>query len=772
MNKILRALAFTALLCVTLLTRAESVGLVLSGGGAKGIAHIGVIKALEDNDIPIDYVTGTSMGSVVGSLYACGMSPEQMLELVTSKSFANWSTGRIDPALTYYFDRKEPTPSMLQVQISLKDSTAVTPEILHGALINPLPMNFAFMDLFTAYTAQCGENFNKLFVPFRCVCSDVYHKHKVVLSSGSLGDAVRASMSFPMVYKPIELDGVLMFDGGIYDNFPVDVMQEDFNPDFIIGVSVSAPDGKPEPNNMFSQLEDMIIQNNDYSVPSKNGIKIQVPVLDFGVLDFGKAQEIYQIGYNTGMSMVDSIKSRVAAREPLADVHRRRAEWRSRTPELEFGSIDVTGIPENQARYIRNLFTENNTRIPFNIPEARDSYYRLISSGKVNDMRPTAKLDSVNGLFHITMPVELKKKWSASVGGWLTSSTNSMLYLNTGYHTLSYNSFDAELSGWLGQSYYAGFLSAKFRPSTDTPSYIEFQANASRRKYYDSDVLFYKGDNPSFVSDTEQYVKLNWAMALGRTHKAELSFGQGWMHYSFFPDGVTEFDGSSRDKANYKLTALRLRVDGSTLNNLMYPSSGRESRVSIWGVHEDASFINRARGEDADMPPSYSSASHWRVMMEMRWRRYFQLFRRVSFGLSGEAFGSFGPLGDDYTATMIHAPEFGPTPSTRYYFNTPFRAYNYFAVGGSPVWSIGSYFQLRGDFYLYCPIREMVRTDNGKAAYGRWFHSPQFLGEVAAVYNFNFASLAVYCNYLTHAPRNFNFGLSFGLLFEAPRFIR
>ena len=84
----------------------QSVGLVLSGGGAKGIAHIGAIKALEENNIPIDYVTGTSMGAIVGALYACGYTPEEMMELITSDYFANISTGRIDPSLEYYFTRQ------------------------------------------------------------------------------------------------------------------------------------------------------------------------------------------------------------------------------------------------------------------------------------------------------------------------------------------------------------------------------------------------------------------------------------------------------------------------------------------------------------------------------------------------------------------------------------------------------------------------------------------------------------------------------------------
>ena len=90
------------------------------------------------------------------------------------------------------------------------------------------------MDLFAAYTAQCGGDFDRLFVPFRCVTSDVTHKHKVVCRSGMLSDAIRASMSFPAVFAPIKIGGVEMYDGGIYDNFPVDVMREDFAPSIMI----------------------------------------------------------------------------------------------------------------------------------------------------------------------------------------------------------------------------------------------------------------------------------------------------------------------------------------------------------------------------------------------------------------------------------------------------------------------------------------------------------------------------------------------------------
>ncbi len=308
----------------------QSVGLVLSGG-AKGIAHIGVIQALEDHDIPIDFVAGTSMGAIVGGLYAAGYTPAEMLDLILSKGFASWSTGQIDPNLTYYFLQKPQTPAFASLNINLNKGDSVPGSgLMPASLISPLPMNFAFMDLFAAYTAQCGGDFDRLFVPFRCVTSDVTHKHKVVCRSGMLSDAIRASMSFPAVFAPIKIGGVEMYDGGIYDNFPVDVMREDFAPSIMIGVDVHSEESTPS-GSIVSQLENMIIQNNDYDLPADEGIRIHVDVSRFSLLDFGKAREIYQAGYARAMEMMDSVEGRVTTRIP-SDVRRlRRAVFKSAT---------------------------------------------------------------------------------------------------------------------------------------------------------------------------------------------------------------------------------------------------------------------------------------------------------------------------------------------------------------------------------------------------------------------------------------------------------
>lgn len=759
---------------VPIAKKQETVGLVLSGGGAKGIAHVGVIKALEENNIPIDYVAGTSMGAIVGSLYSCGWSPEKMLRLFTSEDFHDWSTGTINKNNIYYFSTPSPTPDWVSLNINFKDTTGIASQIIPTSLISPIPMNIEFLELYSPYTEQCRADFNNLFVPFRCVTSDVYHKRKIVCKSGSLGDAVRASMSFPMVFKPIEMDGVLVYDGGIYDNFPVDVMREDFHPDFIIGVSVSSPDSKPIAGDAYSQLEDMIIQNNNYDLPADEGVKIQVPVLDFGVLDFGMADEIYSIGYKTGLSMVDSIKRRLPARESLANVTKRREKFASATPEVMFDSVSVTGAKPGQARFLtylfegedRNIFGRKEALRPISLPEVKAAYYRAIASGKLSDLLPQAKFGE-GGHNTLLLKANVKNPWSVGVGGWVTSSTNSMLYLTFGYHTLSFNSLDVDLGGWIGQSYYAAQLSARFSLRTNVPSYLKVSGVVSRQKYYDSELLFYQNSTPSFITDLQGFFRAEYCYGIGKEAKGVVDLSYGWESNNYFPSNEGEFSNSEKDKSRYRIAALKAGLELNTLNDLMYPSSGKEWNLNFILSHEENKFISGNPGE-----ASSGWKSHLRGSVELLWRHFFSIHKNFKLGGYVNGIGTLQRLYQDYTATLIHAPAFAPTPSTRNYFNVAFRSDNYGAIGLIPIWTPFTNAQLRGDFYGYCPIRNISSDGDGYARFDGWFKNPQFIGEIAAVYNFSFASLSVYVNYLSSPKSNWNFGINFGLYFQAPKLLR
>src|ERR1051326_8108274 len=194
-----------AIICILYLTPnsfSQKVGVVLSGGGASGLAHIGVLKALEENNIPVDYITGTSIGAFVGAMYAIGYSPKQMEQIALSEDFNNQVYGNIDKKYVYYFKKKEPNASWISLKLSLDTAFETN---LPTNIVNPATIDFALMEGMAPAIAAAKYNFDSLFIPFRCVAADIETKSTVVFHNGDLSEAVRASISYPFYLKPIKV---------------------------------------------------------------------------------------------------------------------------------------------------------------------------------------------------------------------------------------------------------------------------------------------------------------------------------------------------------------------------------------------------------------------------------------------------------------------------------------------------------------------------------------------------------------------------------------
>ncbi|MCH5216909.1 MAG: patatin-like phospholipase family protein [Muribaculaceae bacterium] len=744
---------------------AQSVGLVLSGGGAKGIAHIGVIQALEDNGIPIDYITGTSMGSIVGGLYAAGFSPAEMMELIKSNSFSDWSTGTINEDYINYFSSPSKNGAMFYINLGRRDSTTqvVTP-LLQGSLINPLPMNFAFMELFAPYTAQCDGNFNQLFVPFRCVASDVYAKRKVIFKGGSLGDAIRASMSFPIVFQPIDIDGVPLYDGGIYDNFPVDVMQQDFSPSFILGIDVTSGAESPDEQNIMSRLEALVMQAQSRSVPEEQGIKIHINLKKYSLLDFPKCQEIYKIGYERTMQFIDSIKSRVSREVPQQSIALKRAIFKSGTPAMAFDSITVHGGTPQQNKYVKYLFRKSQHRDSMTIDEARLNYYSAISSGKIRDLIPKAKYNNQTRLFNLDLKMSPKHEYSIGAGGYITSSTNSMIFLCAKYNSMSFNSFDAGISAWIGQAYYALEGQAEFLIHSPVPSKLGFEGVVSRQKFYENEVLFYKDNSPAFILNYDYHARLKYMLALGRKAMGTIGVGYGYLRERFYATSEVDFATHRQDESRRALAQLYLKAEGNSLNFINYPTKGHKWEATATGV----------LGKYKYMPVSEDTKiyeSHNYLSIRLYGEKYWNFSRHFTLGAKGEATASTKKLLNNYTVNLVQAPAFAPTTAMQNYFNTAFRANSYVGAGAIPIYTISNNLQLRPEAYIFMPMQSIEQSSDGGAIYGKWFSNPQWMAQLAIVYSFPFASLSIYGNHLSYPKNNWNFGISFGILLPAKRFM-
>ncbi len=740
----------------------QSVGLVLSGGGAKGIAHIGAIKALEDNNIPIDYITGTSMGAIVGALYAIGYTPDEMMAFINSPYFGYMSTGSIDPEYTYYFSAEQPSPQLFSIQVggdSIKTKKRFNPQ----SLISPAPMQFGFMEIFGAYTAQCRGNFDRLFVPLRTVASNMTKRRKHVFAGGNLADAVRASMSFPLVFQAVKIGDDIFYDGGIYDNFPVDVMRKEFAPSVMIGFDVSAPSEGP-PNSYMDQLDMLVSDPQTYDLPEKDGVKVRIRLSEFSLLDFGAAQQIYEKGYRRTMEMMDSIKARVHSRISPEVRRIRRESFKMQTPELRFSDVTVSGADPRQNEYIKYLFTTSDHSDTIGVDHARLAFYRALASDKLDMLSPNAVPIDSTGLFKLNLDIAVKKKISLGAGAYITSSNNSFLYLRAGYSSLSFSSVNADIEAWIGQSYMAGALKGSLYLPTDLPSAMRFTAVASRQRFHENEKLFFKDNEPSFVTDHEYFGRLAWSCAAGRKGAAEVGVGGGRIYNSFYRNNDPESYIAGRDNIGINLAQVFAGYSSSTIDEYNYPTSGYDRHGCITALIGKSHFFNA-------MADSHESENEKWVQLHWRERDYFDLAKHFSLGLEGEIVASTRPLLQSYYATISTAPAFTPTPASHYVFDPGLRAPSYAAVSLVPIYKYNSSLSARLTLSSFIPARTIVETNGGFARYGRWFGTAHFFGEFSVAYKLPIATLSAYCNY-TSSRHHFNAGISLGLFILAPKFIQ
>ena len=540
---------FVVLFCLFFSTvSAQKVGLVLSGGGAKGLTHIGIIRALEENNIPIDYITGTSMGAIIGSLYAMGYSPDDMEKLIKSEDFKRWYSGGIQEKYIYYFKRNPPTPEFINIRVSLKNPLhKVKTQFLPSSVVDPLQMNLAFVELFGQATALCRGNFDRLFVPFRCVASDVYNKCPIIFKEGDLGDAVRASMSFPGMFKPIEIDSVLAYDGGIYNNFPVNVMTENFHPDIIIGSVVSSNPGKPQEGDIIGQLESMIMQKTDYSVPDSTGILMTFKYDDVSLMDFNRFDELHDIGYERTMELMDSIKNRIPRRMDYRLLEKERMAFKKKMPEFRFRNIIIHGANDQQKKYIRKEFhsEEDGT---FSLEELRKGYFRLMSSDNmISEIIPHAVYNPYENDFNLDLKVRMKDDLSLRVGGNVGSNGANQVYVGATYHNLNNFSKEFSLDGQLGQIYNNLQLAGRIDLPTRLPTSYRLVASLSTFDYLKQEKLLSKGNTPIFNKQKEEFVKLFVSMPFLSRQKAEFGIGVGQLEDQYFQTNVIDFTSDIRD---------------------------------------------------------------------------------------------------------------------------------------------------------------------------------------------------------------------------------
>ena len=741
---------------------AQTVGLVLSGGGAKGMAHIGVIRALEENGIPIDYIAGTSMGAVIGSLYAMGYSPDEMQELISSDDFRNWYMGARDMNYQFYFKQNPPTPGIISAQVAIRDSmTVIRPTI--NSLVDPLQMNLAFVDIFSGASAACGNNFDNLFVPFRAVASDVFNKNSIVLSKGTLGDAVRASMSFPFVFRPIKIDSIIAYDGGIYDNFPVDVMVNDFHPDFIIGSVVAVAPGEPEieiPDefDIMGQVTSMIMQKSDYSLDPKQGVKVEFDLRSVGLLDFHLINEVSALGYRNTMLLMDSIKSRTTARRDSSVVQMGRREFKKHIPQLHFSDIEVNGVNQAQQRYIKKEL--NATGNDFSFQDFKYGYFKLLSDDAISEIIPTTDFTEADSTFTLKLNVKLDDHPTFSFGGGLSTSVSSELYGSVSYSHIGEVSESYLLEGQFGRSYNNAQFTTRLDMAIAIPMSLSIQAGYNNMNYFRSGAFIFSSDkfNPAVNKTIEFFGKLKMSRPFLNNYKAVFSIGAAHHKDYYSQYNEINFRNFRYDCNRHNIFGGSIMFTGNTLNAVQYPISGRSETIRAFIGTENDLF----RPQNIFSTDYHSVDRSW-LQISAHLDHYFNFTPHFTLGTLFEAYYSSRNFSNNYQASVMQAGNFRPTVNSKFVFDPDFSANSYFAAGIKPIWVINSIFHLRSEIYLFQPTRPIV-NEEGQAAYGKVLQGTQIMGELNFVAQYQRISLNAFVDVSTSSNNASMFGLTMGIL--------
>ena len=755
---------------------AQRVGLVLSGGGARGIAHIGVIKALEEHGIPIDYVTGTSMGAVVGGMYATGATPDEIIEILKSDDFKRWSVGEIEQRFTYSYRHSETNPAVVSLRFNINlshglDSFRIVP-VLPSNVVSPVQMNFAFLELFMKPNAVANGDFNNLFVPFRSVAADVFAKETVVMSTGNLGDAIRASMTFPFVYRPIEVDGRLLFDGGIYNNFPADVMRNHFEPDIMIGSAVSSNRTYADAESPYAQLQAMVMARTDYSIPEDEGISLRFNLQRYATFDFSKVDELVDIGYQYTIRRMDEIKNRIERRESPEDLAARRAQFRAQFPEPLFQNIYVSGVDSLQQIFVNSIFKRSHQNV-FTLAELEAGYFALVADERIGEVIPHTQFNHETGYFDLYLQVKTEAAFKVQMGGNISTSTSNQAFFGLQHQRLSKYAQTSRLDAQFGRVYNGLSLSTRIDMPRQSSIYTKANFVVHRFDYFANDRFFYNNDRVSELSQNATFMKLRLGMPVNKQFCLDFGVGYGILHDRYMQNRQSQTHYLDTERSSYYIASIFANSERNTLNKIMYPTSGHYWRTTVRGLY-GSEFYRPAKTDMSNANSQRVQQGIW-MQFNSNYEQYFNISPRFILGVSGEVAVTTRAFSHNYTATIAQAPAFEPTLHSRTVFNDAFRANQFVGLGVKPIFRITNSLHVRNETYLFLPYRTILQDANNQAYYSAPFSSAgiQYMSELSLVLDLRrVASVSAFLNYYSTAASQWNFGVNVGILMFNRRYLR
>ena len=581
------------------------VGLVLSGGGAKGAAHVGVLKYLEDNGIPIDYIAGTSMGSVVGGMYALGYSTDEILDVLRSADWNRLISNEVDRRKISFTRKLENETMAFTVPFSLKHKE----DMQSRTFKNSLPKGFVtgdnIINLFNSLAVGYADSlsFGQLPIPFLCIATDMLSGEAAVLDKGEFTKALRASMAIPVLFDPVKMNQTLYTDGGLTCNFPAEQCKA-MGADYVIGVSMS-PGLEDDPENLSSvlsqikQLKEIMTDKDFDRYHEQCDIFISPDLKGVGMLSFDaeSVARVTQSGYEAASAQAekfealkrvvfsqstDSLPKKINRKKAVniirnkvlisgiefVGVDKKLDKWMHRVCRVEIGDmVDKNDIDESVSIYYGTGNFKSVTYTLHEDPVTNDGYilrFNLVEKNP-HDFGLGFRFDSqdmLSVLLHVGINSNrmsgFKTNLDAKLGGnqWLklNVSYGHLLYpkINFAYHFRNseldvYDMDQLEMNEKFLQHKFRVYLSENHTRTFSVGAGLEMELMTPRKVMYSDKIATqekdYKGVNTLGTFAYFAFDNLNKNRFATRGVKGRVDFN--WKDCTFTTKGISKFQMAS-----------------------------------------------------------------------------------------------------------------------------------------------------------------------------------------------------------------------------------
>ena len=689
------------------------VGVVLGGGGAKGAAHIGALKYMEELGIPIDYVAGTSMGSIIGGLYAMGYTPDELQTLISNMNWSEYMGNKIDRSFMSKEARQRNSTCLVNVPFSLMslfdhDSNTTFISQLPSAYVNNSSLINLFNDLCVGYQEEM--DFNDLPIPFACVATDMITGKEVVLRQGCVPTAMRASMAIPGVFSPVTIDTAVLVDGGMVNNFPADVLRE-MGADIIIGIeiaskkSITAEDLASLPQ-IFSRLVTNSTSGKRESNRAMCNVYMVPDVSGYGMLSFTPEaiDTLVSRGYKKAVEFDNQLR-RVkeiverSAGHPVEKELQAPHAMNISVDTVLVRSVTINNVSDSQSRWLirkgslkaGHLYTQKTIEQAMQIYRGTGCFDEITYNVKETDSVHDNK--TLDGMYDLTVNVKPAKPNVAGLGLRYDTEEGAALLLRFGLNEKGFGGSKLDFSVKLSYN-----LKANLTYTYSLPAVFNISAA------YD-----YRNDHFKILYDNNRSVNLRY-----QQQKLSTYFSQ------FHLLNVSTSVGASFISTTFDMFSLDEEMDTTyfAVNRLLTPFIDAE-----YDNLDDAYFAKHGIRARLTGRWHFDTKSHWK-----------------SYPEASLAFQSYiTPRNGRFTII--------PQTYARYVFGNP-DYFNLFNVFGGEI--EGRHFEQQMPFIGYASVEQtgnqyhILRCDLRYNVYGKHYLTAMYNGLVSWYWGEPFAEVIKY----------------------------